>query len=291
MIPNQPDSTGRGISLFLIDGTPDGRAACELFNWTGKAYRIPRHLLKASAQREELYKAGIYFLFGREEGGSEISVAYIGEAEEVYRRLQQHQDKEFWTETLVFISKDENLNKAHVKFLEYCLVEAAKQAKRYKLWNGNTPACPAISELERAVMTEFLNNLMLLTGTLGYKIFEPLSRPSLDVKQYLVKGARGANARAVVTAEGIVVTAGSLAAKVHVPSTHEYVVALRQKLIGEGVLVPEPDAFRFTEDYLFSSPSTAAAVVLGRTANGRVEWKDAEGKSLKQNEEQISPAL
>ena len=168
-------------------------------------------------------------------------------------------------------------------------MEAAKEAKRYKLWNGNTPACPAISELERAVMTEFLGNLMLLTGTLGYKIFEPLSRPSPDVKHYYVRGARGANARAAVTAEGIVVTEGSLAAGVHVPSTHEYVVTLRQKLVHEGVLVPEGDAFRFSADYLFSSPSTAAAVVLGRTSNGRAEWKDAEGKSLRQNEEQSLP--
>ena len=102
--PCQPEPTGRGISLFLIDGTPDGRAACELFNWTGKAYRIPRNLLKDSAQRDELYKAGVYFLFGREEGESEIGRAYIGEAEEVFKRLQQHQDKDFWTEALVFIS-------------------------------------------------------------------------------------------------------------------------------------------------------------------------------------------
>src|SRR5438093_12571308 len=99
------------ISFFLIDNTPDGRVACELFNWTGKAYKIPRNLFKASADWQELHKAGVYFLFGRDQIDPEINIAYVGEAEEVYKRVAQHQDKDFWTEAVILISKDENMNK------------------------------------------------------------------------------------------------------------------------------------------------------------------------------------
>ena len=163
-------SSGKSISLFLIDGTPDGVIACELFNWTGKGYRIPRSKLKDVSNRQDLRKAGIYFLIGRDENDKDAS--YIGEAEEVIKRLLQHQDKDFWSEALVFISKDENLNKAHIKFLEFTLHEQASESGRYIISNSNIPAKPAISEAEHAVMTEFAANLKLLVGTMGFKLFE-----------------------------------------------------------------------------------------------------------------------
>ncbi|QEL14562.1 GIY-YIG nuclease family protein [Limnoglobus roseus] len=100
---------GRAMSLFLIDGVPDGRIACELFNWAGKAFKIPRRLLKESADRSDLRKAGVYFLFGRDDARNEINSVYVGEAEEVISRIPQHQEKDFWTEALVFVSKDDNL--------------------------------------------------------------------------------------------------------------------------------------------------------------------------------------
>src|SRR5262249_48950019 len=145
-----------------------------LGNRTGKACKIPRNLLKSSVDRKELYRAGVYFLFGRDETTNEIAIVYVGEAEEIYPRLQQHQDKEFWSEALVFVSKDENLKKGHIKFLEHTIYQAAIAAGRYRLENGNTPNRPAISEAEMAVMSEFFDQLRLLTGALGYKVFEPL---------------------------------------------------------------------------------------------------------------------
>ncbi len=278
---------GKAISLFLLDGIPDGRIMCELFNWTGKSYKIPRSLLKKSAGREDLYKAGVYFLFGRDESSTEVNTVYIGEAEEVYKRITQHQDKDFWIEALVFISKDENLNKAHIKFLEYSIYEAACQANRYTVLNANIPNCPAISEPERAVMTEFFENLKLLVGTMGYKIFESLTKPTVRAAdEYFIKGVRGADARAVITNEGVVVLKGSKVAHPLVPSTDDYTMKLRQRLEEQNVIVSEGDEMLFATDHLFSSPSAAAAVVLGRTANGRIELKDSKGRTLKENEEQ-----
>ena len=198
---------GKAISLFLIDASPTGRIAAELYNWTGKAYKIPRNQLKESAERTDLRKAGVYFLFGKEEGDSDKFTVYIGEAEEVYTRLTQHLGKDFWNEILVFVSKDENLNKAHVKFLESQAYKAISKANRASLQNASTPTEPVLSELEQAVMLEFFENLKLLAGTLGYKIMEPVLGKEDKRTLYFLTSARGAKARAVVTNEGITVLA------------------------------------------------------------------------------------
>ena len=242
------------ISLLLIDNTPDGRVACELSNWTGKAYKIPRNLFKVSADRQDLHKAGVYFLFGRDQIDPEINIAYIGEAEEVYKRVAQHQDKDFWSEVVIFISKDENLNKAHVKFLEYAIYDAAFATKRCMLANANTPNCPALSEAEQAVIEEFLENLKVLVGTMGYKLFEPLTKPhpkSADL--YYISAARGAKAKALVTTEGIMVLEGSEIATSCVPSTAPSTIALRNKFLEQAVIVSDGEKLRFSKDYLLQA--------------------------------------
>jgi len=277
---------GKLISVFLVDGVPDGRLVGEIFNWTGKAFKIPRKLLKASSKREELAKAGVYFLFGKSEENPDENAVYIGEAEETYKRLNQHQKQEFWSEAVVFISKDENLNKAHVKYLESKLYEMAKLAKRHTVVNLSIPTCPMLSESEQAVMTEFLSNLRVLINTLGYKVLEPLAAPIEKQKDvYFIKGARGANGKAVITNEGVVVIEGSEVATSTVPSMPPAFVKQRQKLIDQGVLQKKKGKLVFSRDYLFSSPSTAATVIMGRNANGRIELKDKKGKTLKDKEE------
>jgi hypothetical protein len=297
---------GKNIQMFLLDGSADGRVFCELGNWTGKACKIPRHLLRSSADRKELYRAGVYFLFGRDESTNEIALVYVGEAEEIYPRLQQHQDKEFWNEALVFVSKDENLNKAHIKFLEHTIHQSAIAAGRYRLENGNTPNRPAISEAEMSVMSEFFDQLRLLTGALGYKVFEPLvaskthapserkeTQPSASenlavdpaMHEFHISGARGAEARAIVTGEGVVVLEGSYAAADEVESTPDSARRLRAKLLQDGALLWQDSRYRFERDVLFATPSSAACVVLGRSANGRIELVDEAGRTLKRLEE------
>jgi hypothetical protein len=272
-------TTGKSISLFLIDGSPDGVVACELFNWTGKGFRIPRNSLKSVCDRQDLRKAGVYFLFGRDD--SDREAVYIGEAEEVMKRLLQHQDKDFWSEALVFISKDENLNKAHVKYLEYALHDQAIRTKRYSVINTNTPSCPAISEAEQAVMTEFAANLCLLVGTMGYKVFEKLTKTAVAKHdKFYISAARGARAEGVVTSEGFVVLKGSKCASSEVPSMPIAFANKRSQLLAEKTV----ENWEFTQDYLFQSPSTAAAIVMGRSANGLIEWKKADGSTLRDNQ-------
>jgi hypothetical protein len=276
---------GKTIKIFLIDGDPNGRLSCELSNWTGKAYKIPRINVKDCNDRSDLISTGVYLLLGKDEEGKDL--VYIGEAESILKRLTQHlNQKDFWNETIVFISKDENLNKAHIKYIENRLHDIAKSAKRYKVENTITPTQSSISESDRAEMEEFIENIKMLVNTLGHKVFDERRefKPKLKQDTFLIKSARGADAQGEPSSEGFVVFKGSKAAATIVNSMTSSFITLRQKLIDEGVLVDRGEYYEFPEDYIFSSPSTAAVMVMGRNANGLTEWKQKNGKTLKEFE-------
>jgi hypothetical protein len=273
---------GKTIKIFLIDGDPNGRMSCELSNWSGKAYKIPRVKIKDCTDRDDLISTGVYLLFGKDEEGKEQ--VYIGEAESILKRLnQQLTSKDFWNEAIVFISKDENLNKAHIKYLENRLHDIAKAANRYKIDNSIIPTQSSISEPDRAEMEEFIEYIKMLVNTLGHKVFDEKRefKPKQKQATFFIKAARGADGQGEPTSEGFVVLKGSKAAGSTVASMTSNFVSLRQKLIDEGVLVSKGEFLEFPDDYIFSSPSTAASIVLGRNANGLTEWKLKDGKSLK----------
>jgi hypothetical protein len=287
---------GKTIKLFLMDADPDGRMVCELSNWNGKAYRIPRGKVKDCSDRQELKGTSVYLLFGRAESSTSKPKAYIGEAENAYSRLVQHvSEKEFWNESVVFISKDENLNKAHIKYLESRLHEVATSAGRYDIQNSNTPTRSSISEPDQAEMEEFIEYIKILINTMGFKVFEPLIKvesSSEETEEYFyIKGARGADGRGKRTSDGFVVFAGSQVAVDTVPSFPKGFNALRDELIDNGIIIKKDEALVLVSDYLFSSPSAAAAVIMGRSANGLIEWKTSKGNALKAVEEsEISKA-
>lgn len=277
---------GKTIKLFLMDADPEGRIVCELSNWTGKAYKIPRGKIKDCNDREELKSTAVYFLFGKAESSTAKAKAYIGEAENVYVRLVQHvSEKEFWNEAVVFISKDENLNKAHIKYLESRLHDMAIQANRYDLLNGNTPTRSSISEADQSEMEEFIAYISMLINTLGFKVFEPLIKEGLDLSRVeealYIKAARGASGKGRRVPDGFVVFKGSEVAIDTVPSFPKGFNTLRDELLDSEIVKKIGDKLIFNSDYLFSSPSAAAAVIMGRSANGLVEWKDSVGRDLK----------
>lgn len=273
---------GKTIKIFLIDGEPNGRMSCELSNWTGKAYKIPRIKIKDCSDREDLNSTGVYLLLGKNEEGKDL--VYIGEAESILKRLNQHlNQKDFWNETIVFISKDDNLNKAHIKYLENRLHEIAQTAKRYNVENSVIPTQSSISESDKAEMEKFIENIKLLVNTLGHKIFDEKRefKPKKNQEVFIIKSARGADGKGEPTSEGFVVFKGSKAAGSIVNSMTSNFIKLRQKLIDEKVITDKGEYLEFTEDYIFSSPSTAAVMVMGRNANGLTEWKLKDGKTLK----------
>ena len=273
---------GKTIKMFLIDGDPSGRLTCELSNWTGLAYRIPRTEVKKCCDRSNLNSTGVYMLFGRNDDDKEA--VYIGEAEEVYTRLQSHlREKDFWNEVIVFISKDENLNKAHIKYIENKLYEKAKTANRYDVLNGNIPPMPSISESDRAEMDEFISNLIMMVNTLGHKLFEEIKdhSDSTNSEVWYINSARGAKAKGIQTQEGFVVLKGSRIASSIVDSFSESLNARREDLIQSNKVQIFNDEYVVMDDLLFSSPSLAATIVMGRSANGLTEWKDRIGRTLK----------
>jgi hypothetical protein len=276
---------GKTIKIFLIDGDPNGRMSFELSNWSGKAYKIPRIKIKECTDREDLTSTGVYLLFGKNNDGKEQ--VYIGEAESILKRLnQQLTQKDFWNEAIVFISKDENLNKAHIKYLENRLHEIAKSANRYQIENSIIPTQSSISESDRAEMEEFIEYIKMLVNTLGHKVFDEKRefKPKQKQESFFIKAVRGADGQGEPTSDGFVVFKNSKAAATIVNSMTPSFVAYRQKLIKEGVLVDKGDFFEFSDDYIFSSPSTAAVMLMGRNANGLTEWKNKAGLTLKEFE-------
>lgn len=276
---------GKTIKIFLIDGEPNGRMSCELSNWSGKAYKIPRIKVKDCSDRNDLISTGVYLLFGKDEEGKDL--VYIGEAESILKRLNQHlNQKDFWNETIVFISKDENLNKAHVKYLENRLHDVALSAKRYKVENSITPTQSSISESDRAEMEEFIENIKMLVNTLGHKVFD--EKREIKKKQisdvFYIKAARGAEAVGEPTSDGFVVYKGSKASNSITSSMSSNLIKFRNKLIEDKIFIDKIEFLEFSEDFLFSSPSAAAAILMGRSANGLTEWKLKSGKTLKEFE-------
>jgi len=173
---------GKSIRIYLADGTPLGIRHAEVVNWTGQAIVVPRHRLSELRDWEQSQRPGVYFLFGEDPATLE-DLAYIGESENVFDRLRQHSTaKEFWREAVFFTSKDENLTKSHVKFLEARLIEQAIKAQRWALENGNVPALASLPRADRDAMDEFLGPLRLLLRALGFTILDPIKSPSTVVQ-------------------------------------------------------------------------------------------------------------
>jgi len=272
------DVFGKTISLFLIEGDPNKRWVCELSNWNGKAYKIPRIDVKRCGDRSDLAACGVYFLFGKDDSNGK-GIVYVGESENVFERLKQHDapnGKDFWTECIVFISKDNRLNKAHIKYLEHRCYMLAKAADRYEIDNPTVPADASLTEPEQAEMEEFLYNIRMINNVLGHRVLDPLVAEAEDRGSdgagviFHIDAARGASARGMQTNEGFVVLKGSRIANSVTSSCPKFVCTLREKLMEDGVI---DEGLTFTDNMVFSSPSTAAGVVMGRSANGLTEWR------------------
>lgn len=277
------------LRIFVADGDPDGLRVVERSNWIGKALIFPRALLPTVKQREELGQTGVYLLLGPREDG-EGEMLYVGEGDPIRPRLESHYgQKDFWNRAVCFVAAPGQLNKAHVQFLEANLVRLAKAAKRLPLDNGNQPTEPSLSEADCADMQVFLENMLGMLPVLGIHAFEhTTTSASSGTATVLTCKGKGLLASGYEGTQGFVVKAGSLAAGKTVPSMQQHVRGcfdLRQQLIQNGVMQPDGEDYRFAQDYAFSSPSMAAAVVLGRSANGRVDWKDSGGRTLKEIQE------
>lgn len=281
---------GKSIELFLVNGTADSLITAELSNWNGKAIKIPR-IEVAACDRDDITQAGVYFLFCKEDDGTDS--VYIGEAENVKERLVQHlrdyqseKEKYYWNTAVIFVGRD--LNKALIRYLENRFVEIARNSKRYLVLTKNTYRNTVMKESQIAVMEEFVDNVKILINALGYKVLEPVAQvESLSTEDdevlYLITAS--ANASGKVTTEGFVVFEGAtLNEKTSTKSLSAGMLKLRQKLFAS----EKVKDLKTTEDILFSSSSAAADFVLGYSASGPQTWKTKDGRTLKEIENSLT---
>jgi hypothetical protein len=281
--------TSATIKLFLPRGDAKSLRTAEISNWTGKAVAAPRTELDELLAREELDKAGVYILIGSDPL-TNAPRAYIGEAEVIRDRLRQHKSKEFWVSAIVFVGKDENLTKAHVRYLESRLLVEAAKVNKFTI-EQNQSGGSRLPESDREDMEVFLARIQQLLPVLGSDILSPISQPDAKAQPggVLLCRMKGAEGQGQRTANGFVVYKGSTAVLEERPSMgkYPYVMVQRKQLIAEGVLIEKDGFLAFTKDTEFSSPSAAAAVIHGGSANGLIAWKTENGKSLKQLDEQV----
>lgn len=267
---------GKTIQIYLPDGNPRGLKIAEITSRTVQAVLIPRSLLEDATRRDELKNVGVYLLFGNNETKPQV---YIGEAEECLIRIKQHnKGKDFWTHAMAFVSKTHYFTKTHIKFLEWLCCEVAIKANRFALENTNSPTKPHVSESVEADLYDNFETMQILASTLGFPVFDEIKKPK-NQELIFCKG-KDAYAEGEYTEDGIIVFAGSKCNLVESKTAGSWIESMRNDLKEAGVLVEKNDVWIFTKDHIFSSPSASAAVVLARRANGWIEWKFKDGKTL-----------
>lgn len=288
--------------MFLMDGEVTGKIKCTLSNWTGVIYKIPRIQLGDLKSRDEMKQSGIYFLFGRDED-KQKDVTYIGQAttrkngEGVLLRIQEHTrdtHADYFNDVIILTTQNNSFGPTEISYLENKFTQLAKEAGRYIVKNGNDPNPGNVTEEKESELDEIVENTLMIIGTLGYRVFVPMTKKvSQDLPDnhstylYLKRKTKKSNkvieATCERTTEGFVVLEGSQVEIKDSPYLPASLKEMRQNLIASRVI---QDGV-LKEKQLFSSPSYAAAFLLGMQTNGRTDWKDQDGRTLKELEELI----
>lgn len=288
--------------MFLMDGEVTGKIKCTLSNWTGVIYKIPRIQLGDLKSRDEMKQSGIYFLFGRDED-KQKNVTYIGQAttrkngEGVLLRIQEHTrdtHADYFNDVIILTTQNNSFGPTEISYLENKFTQLAKEAGRYIVKNGNDPNPGNVTEEKESELDEIVENTLMIIGTLGYRVFVPMTKEvSQDLTDnhstylYLKRKTKKSNkvieATCERTTEGFVVLEGSQVEIKDSPYLPASLKEMRQNLIASRVI--QDGVLR--EKQLFSSPSYAAAFLLGMQTNGRTDWKDQDGRTLKELEELI----
>jgi len=287
--------TGKHIEVFLVEGVPGGITTAEIAGWTGHVLAGPRSDLGDILKRAEAKRNGAYLLLGDDEEALGGIRCYIGRTEDFINRFRDHSaKKEFWDRVVLITSKDDSFTEGHWGYLEWKLVELAKQAGRTTLANGNDPRGRKLSEAQISDMEAFLEQLHIVLPVLGVNVIRVrtvtpgLSSATADSPVFsLVNEKYKVDARAQQMGDEFTVLKGSRVVAVwagtgKARSTKRAYASYRaqhQKLVADGSIVVEDGAGVLTRDIPFGSPSTAAAVALGRSSNGRLEWKGDDGTS------------
>ncbi|WP_437498161.1 GIY-YIG nuclease family protein [Sorangium sp. So ce1099] len=277
---------GRAIRIFLVDGTPNALRTVEVGLSTIKAVIAPRMSIDALKLRGESARTGVYILIGDDSDNPGRLAIYIGEGDSVLTRILNHDvAKDFWHTVVLFVSKDENLTKAHVRWIEARLIEQGLSARRAKIHNIKEETGGNLPEADAAEMSEFIDQIRLILASVGFDVFAPLPAvisTSIDTTPesptfYMGKDDLGYKATARVQGDLLVVTKGSIARKEEAATLQAIYKTLRAALLSDGVLVDKGAHLEFAQDYGFNSPTQASGVVGGSTFSGRKIWAMKDG--------------
>lgn len=281
---------GRSVKLFLAEGSATGILTAEIINWTGHALAAPRTRLEAALKREELKRTGIYILYS-DSFGADLPSVYVGEGDDISIRLRSHSrdnGKDFWDRFIAVTSKDMNLTKAHVKYLEGRLIALLTDAKKCELQNKTEPTFDKLPEADISDMETFLEELQLVLPVIGVDFFrKPQVKPqptlSLDEPQtkfFLKNSAKGIVATAIEVDGEFVVLAGATGSLNVAPSFNDRNRNQRDQVLESGRAVKlDEKTFRLVQDIGFTSPSAAAVFLFGTSRNGRTDWL-VEGENI-----------
>jgi len=265
---------GKTVTTYLIDGDPKGTQYAFISNKICQMFVVPRSNLSYLNTQEKLQKPAFYILLGEDEATK--PQAYIGETENFRERVKDHDSKKsFWQKALIFVSKDADMTKADVQYLEHKAITEAKKAKAYVLSdNKQTPKAPNLPEYQQDSMDEFFEDVKFLASFIGCNIFE-VSQPKAEHLFYTK--ARNCDAKGFYNSNGFTVLKGSTIAKSAVPSFKWE--EKREGMLQEYAAI-EDNKLTMTSNLTFPSPSTASSFCLGRPSNGWTDWKDKEGNTL-----------
>lgn len=287
--------TGKQIKLFLVDGSAGGLTTAEITNWTGHLITAARSDVAELLRREEATRTGVYLLLGENPESPGGTDCYIGETDSIAFRLKQHlRDKDWWERVVVVTSKDENLTKSHVRYLESRLISLAHQAGRVTLRNGTAPPEARLPEADRSDMDYFISQLQIVLPVLGVNAIRVRAvtaampgnaAPEVSPVFHLLNTRSGTDARAQVIDGEFTVLAGSRVVSAWTATggaestrrAYASYAAHHAKLVEDGSIVRDGTGAITTRDIVFGSPSTAGAVILGRSCNGRISWIAADG--------------
>lgn len=289
----------KNFNLFLLDGEVTGRIKCTLSNWTGLAFKIPRLYLDKCKDRQDLKQSGVYFLFGKND--SDEDEVYIGQAgirkngEGVLFRVSEHlKDDFYFTEAVMLTTQNNSFGPTEISYLENKFTNMATETDRYKIINGNDPNPGNVTEEKESELEDFIEYSKMVLGVLGYKIFVPIvetrekintSNKDDELVLYLSRKSRKSNktieAKCKRTNEGFVVLKGSMIEEIDSRAIPKSIKELRDRNRKNNEIIDG----KITKDHLFNSPSYAAAFVLGMQTNGRTDWRNKNGITLKELEE------
>ena len=274
------------LTILVTSGDPEGVRVVEKSNWSGQGVVFGRSDL-AGAVGQGISSPGVYVLVGEDPDGGFDRRIYVGQGEEVGTRLVQHQRdeaKDFWNETVVFVSKDGGLNRAHILHLEARLLELADASKRVGVANGNRPSPPVLSATALAEAEGFLTEMLAIFPVLGVEAFDKPKQSTAGVRRRYFLSGPDAAGEGEERPDGFLVLAGATARVDETSSLHASFGRIRARLVANGQFVERDGVYCLVEDHLFRSPSTAAMALLSRNANGRISWKDADGVTLKEHQ-------